>query len=307
MNQFKNVRSELKLITKTDASLILDGIPKELRQIIPQVQVDMLINYWERENRCCLHPLVFTNGLPNEQVLLNAILRFEHPIPCYCIYDWPAEGVFYQFPKKVVPVVPEKGFLTEEEAKKLWPNMINFKSIRTLCQAVAFGYGSINRHCTKKDLIKAINENRIFAEMVLDNVCHNGPARNSYNLAPFARALKKFPSRTPEILRAVKCFSKMIDAITKGEKLSAIYQERYMNTFEDYCLWHKDNKKNLDSSEMKSTASLFCATALKAFLDKELYTVDFRYTVINKDPFQIEDVATSQTAKQDELFSASSK
>lgn len=305
MNQFDNVKSEVKFISQADASLILDSVPSKMKQIVSFETVNKLLEIW-RNGDCVLHPIVFINGLPQDETVLTAILRFNHPVPCFMIYNWPAEKVRYQFPKKVVPVVPVKDFLTEEEAMKLWPDMVNFKSIRTLCQAIEFGYCSFNRHFTKGESVLAIIKHSIVAEMILDNVSHNGPARNSYNLAPFGRALVKFPSLTSEILRAVKCFSKMLEAVTKGQKLSRIYQEKFMNTFEDYCLWHKENTKSISSSDMKEKASLYCATALKAFLDKDNSIRDFRFTVIKKDPFELSKVV-EVAGQQPDLFAVSSK
>lgn len=308
MNQFENVRSEFRMLTSKDAQEMLNKIPDSSLQFKDNDITKTIIQTWEANGGCKMAIIIFDRShVPMYQHTLHAIVDFDKAIPCYCIYDFPHEEM-YKFPVpvpvKVEPVVPSKSFLTEEEAKTIWPDMLNFKSVRTLCQAVEFGYGSVNRKYSKDDVIKAISNHRDIADMVLDNVCHNGPARNSYNIAPFARALKKFPSRTAEILRAVKCFSKMLEAKSKGEKVQRIYQDSYMNTFEDYCAWHVENKDKLDGSEMKQKASLYCATALKAFLDKETSICDFRYTVITKDPFQINLPAEP---KQDDLFTDSNK
>jgi hypothetical protein len=303
---FTNVTSEVKMISPDEAQDILNSIPADKLEFRDPQRVDKILNSWRLHGEAPLPVIMFVNGFPTYQHILYAIADFNHSVPCFCIYNFPTRQETYKFPApvKVAPVVPSKAFLTEEEAKVIWPDMLNFKSVRTLCQAVEFGYGSVNRKYSKDDVVKAISNHRDIADIILDNVCHNGPARNSYNLAPFARALKKYPSRTAEILRAVKCFSKMLEAKTKGEKVPRIYQETYMNTFEDYCEWHVEMKDKLDGSEMKQKASLYCATALKAFLDKETSICDFRYTVIIKDPFQINLPAEP---KQDDLFQGSKR
>lgn len=185
------------------------------------------------------------------------------------------------------PTKPESTCFTEDDAKVLWPDMINYKSIKALCLSVQGGYSVFNKRFDKEDIVKAINNYRTVVETVLDSVWNNGPARNVYNLAPFVRAYVKYPNRIPEILRAVKCFSRMMDSITNGTPLNKIYQDSYMSTFEDYCKWHKENNVTKSSSEKKAEASLYCAVALKAYLDKCNGVEDFRYTVVSKDPFDV--------------------